>query len=261
MNHLKQAFVKALPPIIAVVVLVAAWEAYVRLGGISPRMLAAPDDVVRSLIATWPTSLGEATAITAQEGLIGFGAAVVIGILLGVTLYASRTLNAALYPLLAAAQTLPIIAIAPLFLIWFGFETTGKSVMVALFAVFPIAIQTSRGLIAVPEFYTDVALTCGATRWWTLWHVRMRVAARQIFGGLRIAAAYVFATAATAEYLGAVNGLGIFLQSAYNSFRTPLIFAAALVIMGMTALLLVAISLVEFLMLGPRDDEDPDAQE
>ena len=98
-------------------------------------------------------------------------------------------------------------------------------------------MQTIRGLEAVPQFYSDVALTCGATRTWTLWHVKLRVAARQIYGGIRVSAAYIFATAATAEYLGARKGLGIWLQAAYNSFRTPLIFSATLVIIVITGVI------------------------
>ena len=89
----------------------------------------------------------------------------------------------------------------------------------------------------------------------------MRVAARQIFGGIKISAAYVLGTAATAEYLGARNGLGIWLQSAYNSFRTPLIFSATIAIIILTALLMLVINTAEKLLLGPvEDDEDPDNQ-
>ena len=157
---------------------------------------------------------------------------------------------------------MPLISIAPLFLIWFGFEISGKIVIVAVFGLFPIAVQTVRGLEAVPQFYSDVALTCGATRAWTLWHVKLRVAARQIYGGIRVSAAYIFATATTAEYLGARKGLGIWLQAAYNSFRTPLIFSATLVIIVITGILMCLVNLSERMLLGPADaDADPDADQ
>ena len=114
----------------------------------------------------------------------------------------------------------------------------------------------------MPQFYSDVALTCGATKTWTLWHVKLRVAARQIYGGIRVSAAYIFATAATAEYLGARKGLGIWLQAAYNSFRTPLIFSATLVIIVITGMLMCLVNLSERIILGPADaDEDPDAEQ
>ena len=130
---------------------------------------------------------------------------------------------------LSAAQTMPLISIAPLFLIWFGFEISGKIVIVAVFGLFPIAVQTdSRTRGSAPVLFrcgVDMRRDPGT---WTLWHVKLRVAARQIYGGIRVSAAYIFATAATAEYLGARKGLGIWLQAAYNSFRTPLIFSATI---------------------------------
>lgn len=257
MQQLKSWFARIAPPAVTIGGLLGIWEVAVRAGHISERVLASPTQIVASMIDTWP-DLMTATAITTYEGLTGFSIAVVTGILIGIGLYVSKTMYRAFYPLLAAAQTIPLITVAPLFMIWFGFEPLGKIVIVAVFGVFPIAVQTARGLTAVPEFYEDVALTCGATRSWTLFHVKLRVAARQIFGGIRISAAYVFGTAATAEYLGAMNGLGIWLQAAFNSFRTPLIFSATVVVITETAILLGLISVAEWLLLGRESDEDLD---
>ena len=92
--------------------------------------------------------------------------------------------------------------------------------------------------------------------------MKLRVAARQIYGGIRVSAAYIFATASTAEYLGARKGLGIWLQAAYNSFRTPLIFSATIVIILMTCVLMLVVNASERILLGPAgDDEDPDADQ
>jgi ABC-type nitrate/sulfonate/bicarbonate transport system permease component len=242
------------------VTIVAVWQIWVDATHPPVTMIASPSQIVaatvRSSSTLWPAAL-----MTFTEGVAGFLIACLAGVLLGVGIHCSRTAYAALFPLLTAAQTLPLISIAPLFLIWFGFEPAGKIVIVAVFALFPIVVQTMRGLQAVPRFYDDVAMTCGASRAWTLFHVDLRVAARQIFGGVRVSAAYVFATAATAEYLGARTGLGIWLQAAYNSFQTPLIFTATFVIIVMTGLLLLAVRAVERLTIGsPADDEDPDAQ-
>lgn len=246
---------RLLPTVVAIFILLLAWEFWVQSGAVKESLVAAPSSVVHAIVDTWPT-LGPATAVTAFEGFVGFLFAVVLGILVGIALYSSRTVNAALFPLLSAAQTMPLISIAPLFLIWFGFEISGKIVIVTVFGMFPIAVATIRGLASVPRFYSDVALTSGATPAWTLWHVKLRVAARQIFGGIRVSAAYVFATAATAEYLGARQGLGIWLQQAYNSFRTPLIFAATVVIILLTAVLVLMVNTVERAMLGDPSVED-----
>ena len=252
MRTLKSLFARAAPPAVTVGGLLIVWEIAVDAGHISQRALASPSQIAASIIKTWP-DLWEATAITTYEAITGFLIAAVAGVLIGIGLYVSKTLYRGIYPLLAAAQTIPLITIAPLFMIWFGFEPLGKIVIVAVFGVFPVAVQTCRGMLAVPQFYEDVALTCGATRAWALWHVKLRVAARQVFGGLRISAAYVFGTAVTAEYLGAMNGLGIWLQAAFNSFRTPLIFSATIMVVALTALLLTIISLAERLLLGPDD--------
>ena len=252
MRTLKSLFARVAPPAVTVGGLLIVWEIAVDAGHISQRVLASPSQIAASIIKTWP-DLWEATAITTYEAITGFLIAAVAGMLIGIGLYVSKTLYRGIYPLLAAAQTIPLITIAPLFMIWFGFEPLGKIVIVAVFGVFPVAVQTCRGMLAVPQFYEDVALTCGATRAWALWHVKLRVAARQVFGGLRISAAYVFGTAVTAEYLGAMNGLGIWLQAAFNSFRTPLIFSATIMVVALTALLLTIISLAERLLLGPDD--------
>lgn len=252
MRTLKSLFARVAPPAVTVGGLLIVWEIAVDAGHISQRVLASPSQIAASIIKTWP-DLWEATAITTYEAITGFLIAAVAGVLIGIGLYVSKTLYRGIYPLLAAAQTIPLITIAPLFMIWFGFEPLGKIVIVAVFGVFPVAVQTCRGMLAVPQFYEDVALTCGATRAWALWHVKLRVAARQVFGGLRISAAYVFGTAVTAEYLGAMNGLGIWLQAAFNSFRTPLIFSATIMVVALTTLLLTIISLAERLLLGPDD--------
>lgn len=230
---------------LSVLLLLAAWQAAVDLSGVSPRVMASPAQIAAEFAASWTDVLGPATLVTGLEGLIGFLLAVPVGIGLGILLYLSPLASAALSPLLVTLQTLPLIAVAPLFVIWFGFEPGGKVVMVLVLSFFPIAVQTTRGLLAVPRFYEDVALTCGAGRAWTLFHVRLRVAARQILGGMRIAAVYVYGTAVTAEYLGARQGLGIVLQTAFNSFRTPLILAATVIIVALTGLLVGLVGLIE----------------
>ena len=246
---------RALPATISIGGLLLIWQAAVDLGHVSERTLASPTQIVESMVQTWP-DLMEAAATTTYETLWGFAIAVLVGVALGTGIYVSNTFYRGVYPLLVAAQTIPLITIAPLFMLWFGFDPTGKIVLVAVLGLFPVAIQTCRGLFAVPRFYEDVALTCGAGRIWTLWHVKLYVAARQIFGGVRICAAYAFGTAVTAEYLGATSGFGIWLQGAFNSFRTPPIFSATVLIVAETGMLLALVSLAEWLILGPADADN-----
>lgn len=233
-------------------ILIAIWQICVCAGKISPRVLSSPWQICVCLVEYWPSVLSSATLITGLEGFLGFLASIPLGLALGIGLYSSKTVQSSLYPLIVVAQMLPLITIAPLFIIWFGFSPAGKGVMVAVFSIFPIAVQTFRGLNKVPEEYVDVAKSCGAGRFWILLHVKLRLAAPQIFGGMKIATVYVFATAATAEYLGARNGLGIVLQSAFESFQTPLIFSATIVIIAMTALLWLLVSISEWAVSRPK---------
>ena len=252
MRTLKSLFARVAPPAVTVGGLLIVWEIAVDAGHISQRVLASPSQIAASIVKTWP-DLWEATAITTYEAITGFLIAAVAGVLIGIGLYVSKTLYRGIYPLLAAAQTIPLITIAPLFMIWFGFEPLGKIVIVAVFGVFPVAVQTCRGMLAVPQFYEDVALTCGATRAWALWHVKLRVAARQVFGGLQPDAQAVHRAQIFRRHRGAEHIGGADTQAAFNSFRTPLIFSATIMVVALTALLLTIISLAERLLLGPDD--------
>ena len=246
-----------IPPVIVVTVLLAVWEAAVSWGSLPGRDIPSPSRILESAVLNGD-SLSYAAYITASEAVAGFAIAIIAGILGGVGLYTSKILYSALFPLLAGAQALPLITIAPLFVIWFGYEPPGKAVLVAIFSIFPIAVQTCRGLMAVPQYFSDVALTCGATRSWALWHVQMRVAARQIFSGIRISATYIFITATTAEYVGARAGIGIWIQSAYVSRQSPMGFAATFVILILTGIILSIIAAVEWLALGPPGSDSID---
>ena len=102
------------------------WELCVRVGGVSERTLAAPSQIVASMIRTWP-DLMAAAAVTTVEAVAGFLIAVAAGVIIGIGLHLSKTLDRAVSPLLVAAQTIPLITIAPLFVIWFGFEPFARS--------------------------------------------------------------------------------------------------------------------------------------
>ena len=140
MRTLKSLLARVAPPAVTVGGLLIVWEIAVDAGHISQRVLASPSQIAASIVKTWP-DLWEATAITTYEAITGFLIAAVAGVLIGIGLYVSKTLYRGIYPLLAAAQTIPLITIAPLFMIWFGFEPLGKIVIVAVFGVFPVAVH------------------------------------------------------------------------------------------------------------------------
>jgi len=229
---------------------VIVWQLVVTVFEVRPRVLPSPTRIVTAAMADLP-KLGRAVGVTATEALTGLVLGTVIGVAVAYCLFASSVLERALYPVLVLSQAVPLIAVAPLVIIWFGFEMGSKALVVALYAVFPVAVALLRGLKRVPPAQISATRTLGASRMWILLSVRTPHAATHFFSGLRIAATYAPATAATAEFLGARAGLGVYLLSAQASFRTDLVFAAAVALTALTLLLFGVVAALEWLS-APR---------
>jgi ABC-type nitrate/sulfonate/bicarbonate transport system permease component len=227
------------PPLALVAVLVAFWQWYVVANDVRPSTLPSPGRVVRE---GWRFrgDLWDNTLTTLAETSIGFSLSVVIGVVFAVAIDFSRTVRRALYPLLVASQTLPIIAIAPLMIIWFGFGLMPKVIVVILVTFFPITVALSDGFRSTDAEAMDLLGSMGANRWDVFRYVRLPSALPAFFSGLRIAITYAVVGAVFAEYVGAKKGLGIYMQLQKNSFRTDLVLAAVLV----TALLSVSLFLL-----------------
>lgn len=233
------------PPVGLVVGLLVVWEAVVRMCELRVQTLPAPSRIVRAGLADWPNVLA-AARVTAAETLLGMVLAIVVGVSGAYLLWLLPSLSRAATPLLVVSQTVPMIAMAPLLIIWFGFDPVAKVLLVGLFGFFPIIVALGRGLALPTGDQLDVATTLGASRWWILLHVRTPAAARQFMSGLRIAVTYAPATAATAEFVGARQGLGIYLLSAQSSFRTDLVFVGAFVLTMMTLVAYLVVALADW---------------
>lgn len=236
------------PAAVALVGLCAIWELVVRLSGVDPHVLPAPSEIA---LSAWSdrASLLQSTWTTVWEGVVGFVLGIAVALPFSASVAASRTLDRAVMPLLIISQAIPLIAIGPLFLIWFGFGALSKVLVVAVLAVFPIAVAAARGLRDADPAQQRMAASLGASRWWILVHVTGAGAAPSLFSGIRISAAYVLGSAATAEYLGSRGGLGIYLMAAQSGFRTDLVFAAAAVLTVGTLLLLWLVGVAERLLI------------
>lgn len=221
----------------------ALWEAICRLGQVNPKLLPAPSVIFGAGIEDWPAA-SLATQVTLIEVLAGTSLAIICGVVISFLLWSAKTFGKAVMPLLVISQTIPIVAIAPLLIIWFGFGATSKILLVALFGIFPIIVAFSKGLAAPSRDQIDVARSLGASPTWIFIHLRMPAAMGDFMTGLRIAVTYGPATAATAEFVGAENGLGIYLLTAQGSFRTELVFfgAGILTLMTLAAYLLVELA-------------------
>lgn len=231
-------YIKIFYPSIAVVILLLIiWQVYVEVSSVKQSILPSPGLVFSSLFEFREIILNNAVQ-TVMETIIGFVLAIVLGLIIAVLIFYSGLLRRALYPLLVISQTIPIIAIAPLLVLWFGFGILPKIILVALFCLFPIAVATSDGLLNTPKHLSEYLQTLGANRLQTLRYLNVPYALDRFFSGLKIGAVYAVTAAVIGEYVGAFQGLGVYLQTSASSHATALVFATTLVIILLSMSLL-----------------------
>ena len=236
------------PAFVLTLTLLVFWELYVRAGQISSQVLPAPTAIIQALFDNWNV-IYDNTLQTLLETVLGMGIATLLGLLLAIMLDISSWLRRAIYPLLVTSQTIPIIALAPLLLIWIGFDIRPKLILVTLYCFFPIAVACADGLASAEPELMNLLHSMRASRWQILTLVRLPGAMPAFFSGLRIAVTYSVTGAIFGEYVGAEKGLGIYMQRAANSFATVQVFAAILVTAVLSLPLFGLVSVIERLAL------------
>ncbi len=235
------------PAVALFIILLALWHAYAGNLGDS-QLLPTPAEVWQALVARRDL-LWVNTLVTLQETAVGFAAALAAGVLLGTIIDFSPWLRRALYPLLVTSQTIPIITLAPLLVLWFGFGLLSKSIVILLWCFFPIVVALVDGLRATEPDLVKLYRSFGAGKMRIFWSVRLPGALPSLFSGIRIAITYSVVGAIFGEYVGAARGLGIFLQTAKNSYRTDLVFGMIAVTAALSLLLYGLVVLVEWLAI------------
>lgn len=225
-----------LPPAALVLGLLAVWEIGVAVVG-TPAYILPPPSAVWIAFGEVRPLLGEHIVTTTTEAVVGIVAGASIGVVLAVAVWAVPLFRRLAYPLLVASQTVPMVVLAPLLVLWFGFGLTPKVIVVALIALFPVAISTIQGLTGADPEQIDLLRSMGADRRDVLRLVLIPTATPAFFAGLRIAAAYAVAGAVIGEWVGASSGLGLFLTRSQTSFRVDRVFVGV----GIIALLSVAL--------------------
>jgi ABC-type nitrate/sulfonate/bicarbonate transport system permease component len=241
----------ALPPLFVLVAVVAAWQAYVDLSGINAVTLPSPGRVAEGAIANRIVLLDH-MLVTLQEALIGMTVSFVFGVALALLIDLFAPARRALYPLLVASQAIPVVVIAPLLVLWFGFEITPKIIVVTLYTFFPITVAFATGLAAVEADALRLMRTLGASRWQTLRMLRVPQSLPYLFTGLRISVTYAVVGAVFAEWSGAREGVGIYILLMKNAFRTDLVFAAIFLVALLSLLLFGLVALIEKLLVRWR---------
>jgi NitT/TauT family transport system permease protein len=232
------------PPLALVGAVVLLWEGYVRIAGLSPITLPAPSRVLGALWDFRETAVGHLVP-TVVETLVGCALSVVLAVAAAVALDRWGPVRRAVEPLLVASQTIPVVAIAPLFVIWFGFGLLPKVLIVVLVTFFPVTVALLDGFGRIEPEAMDLMRSMGASARQTFAKLRWPGALPSLFTGLRISVVYAVIGAIFGEYVGATQGLGIWMQLSQNSFRTDLVFAAILLTATVSLVLYAAVGLVE----------------
>lgn len=235
---------RVLPSFCVALAFLALWQAYCVLAEVSPLILPAPSDVARGL---WRERAGLAGHAAATLGVaaLGFSMSVGFAFSASVALHFVPGLRAGLLPLLVASQTVPIVALAPLMVLWFGFGLLPKILLVVLVTFFPMLVSLLAGYARLPAAYRDQLVSMGAGSWQVFRRAALPVARPHFFNGLRITATYAIVATIFAEYAGARRGLGIYILTAKNNFRADLVLSAVVLSALLTLLLLGAVQLVE----------------
>jgi NitT/TauT family transport system permease protein len=242
------------PVVGALVLFLVAWKAVVVVGGYPAFILPAPETVVARFTDAWGSGLlaRHTWATLVEIGLgfaIGATSAIVVGYLLARSVLAERVLS----PYIVAAQATPILALAPLLVLWFGPGLGARVVICGLIVFFPIAVATMVGIRAVDARLLELARSLRATRRQVLTTLEIPAALPSIFGGLRVGVTLAVVGAIVAEWAGADEGLGVLVNLARGSlFDTPLLFATLLTIAIVGVALYLLVVLLERILVGAR---------
>lgn len=245
---LARRFSGAIQVTLTVIAFLLLWEIAARLFKMPSYILPAPSEILAEL-ANRRSQYANAALYTLQPMLIGFAFAVVIGVALALIVAFSRTMEKTVYPLLVFFQIVPKIAVAPLFIIWFGFGLVPKVLLVFLLSFFPVVVSAIAAFRSVDPDILDLARSTGAGRWRTFVKVQIPHALPTLFTGFKVAAALSATAAVVAEFVASDRGLGYLLLEANGNLNTSMAFGSVFVLTALGFSLYAAVEIAEQLMI------------
>lgn len=241
----------AVVPLVTTVVIVGVWEGAVRAFNIPIFLMPPPSAVAEEIVAHY-SILFQHTLVTTNETILAFALSVAVGVPLGVSIAASKTVERIVYPLLVASQAIPKVAIAPLLTIWLGFGLEPKVLVGALVAVFPIVISTVVGLQSVTTEMTYLGRSMGLDPLRMFYKIGLPQALPSIMGGFKVAIALAVVGAIVGEFTGADRGLGYLLVRSVGLLDTRQMFAALVCLVTLGVVLFALVAWLETLLVRPR---------
>lgn len=243
-------------PLLGIGIALLIWEGAAKWSGLPQFILPPPSAISERLIrALADGSLLRHTLVTLSEVLAGLAIGAVFASLLGYSLAKSRTLERALSPYIVASQSIPIVAIAPLLVIWFGPGQISKVLICALIVFFPVLINTIVGVRTVPADLYDLMRSLRASSTQIFWKLEVPAAMPVLMGGLKIGATLAVIGAVVGEFVGADQGLGFLINLGGGLYDTPLVFVAVITLVAMALVLYAIVATLEHRLLAWRTVE------
>ena len=230
-------------PVLAILLLVVAWQAATSVGHVPEYVLPSPISVAGSIWDHWRLLVANA-GVTLQETLIGFALALIVGVGLSVVMTLWLPLQEALYPLVILTQVIPKVAIAPLVVLYLGFGQEPKIFLAFVIAFFPVVINTTLGLNSVAPELLELMATLGSSRWQVMTKVRLHRAVPYIVEGSKITMTLAVIGAIVGELDSGSSGLGYLIKYATSEIETALAFASLVVLVAIGVTLFEAVDLV-----------------
>ena len=239
------------PPALVMAAFLLVWEAAVRLSGVEPWLLPGPLLIWHDAWRALPR-LAEHTVATLQLTLLGFAGGTAAGFALAALLHLLPLVRSGVYPILVLSQNVPIIAIGPLLVVWFGFGLLPKLLLVILVCFFPVCVAMLSGLQGTDPALERYMRMIGAGRWQRFISLELPGSITHLFSGLKIAASYSVTSAVVAEWIGSSRGLGYFMLLSSKGFKTSLVFAGVALVVALSLLLFAAVAAAERLIVRWR---------
>ena len=246
--------------IVAFVALFLVWELAVRMSGIKEYLLPSPSRVYTEFVKRFDPVMASAW-VTTREIVAGYLLAVAVSVPLALWIAYSRFMENAVYPVIVFLQIVPKIAVAPLFIIWFGFGFTPKLLVVFLLSFFPIVVSSIAGFKSVDPDIMDFARTTGANQWKMFAMIRLPQALPQIFTGLKVGAALAATAAVVAEFVASDKGLGYLLLQYNGNLDTPMVFATIILLSLIGLAVYYAVELIERFTIPWHVSQRPTAEQ
>jgi NitT/TauT family transport system permease protein len=235
-------------PLILLVLMVVGWDLAIRIFQIPPYQIPAPKDVLVTIWTDWRELLGQAWPTTVAT-IWGFLLSAVFGIAAAMMIAGSRTVESYVYPLMVFSQSVPKIAIAPLFVVWFGFGMLPKVLSAFLLGFFPVVVSAVQGFKSVEPDMLDLARAMEASRLQTFRMINLPHAMPAIFAGLKVSITLAVVGAVVGEFVGSNSGIGFLLQRSIGNFELPTMFAALVILALIGVILFWIIDVIERLSI------------